>query len=160
MSNLSVFTPLMRQSVGFDRFNDLFETLLNEPKDSFESYPPYNIEKLGEDAYQITLAVAGFAEKDLEIMAEGERLVVRGHIEKEAGDKDRTFLHRGIAARHFERSFRLADHIKITGANLNAGLLTIDLVREIPEEKKPRMIPIAQGASKGLLGGKSLKKSH
>lgn len=156
MSNLSVFTPLMRQTVGFDRFNDLFETILNEnkngSKEGFETYPPYNIEKLGEDHYRITLAVAGFGENDLHIMAEGDTLSISGRIEKSEEEKTKTYLHRGIAARSFERSFRLADHIKIEGAQLGDGLLTVDLVREIPEEKKPRMIPISLGSPKGLLG--------
>ncbi len=151
MSNLISFTPLMRQTVGFDRFNDLFETLLNDSEDRFEAYPPYNIEKLGEDAYRITLAVAGFSEKDLDITAQDDRLLVSGKIENKAGDQDKTYLHRGIATRTFERTFRLADHIRVDGAALNDGLLTIDLVREVPEEKKPRMIPI-NGKSKGLLG--------
>jgi molecular chaperone IbpA len=152
MSNLSVFTPLMRQSVGFDRFNDLFETLLSDPKEGFQSYPPYNIEKRGADQYRITLAVAGFADKDLTITAEGERLKISGRIEKGPEEENApAYLHRGIAARSFERSFRLADHIRVEDAALADGLLTIDLVREIPEEKKPRMIPIA-GAAKGLLG--------
>lgn len=142
----------MRQSVGFDRFNDLFETMLNEPKENFESYPPYNIEKLGDDEYRITLAVAGFSGKDINITAEGDRLAVSGRIEKSEEDKNSTYLHRGIATRTFERSFRLADHIKVVGASLDDGLLTIELMREIPEEKKPRMIPIATGGSKGLLG--------
>ncbi len=152
MSNLSLFTPLMRQTVGFDRFNDLFENLLSDPKEGFETYPPYNIEKLGEDHYRITLAVAGFTEKDLNIMAEGDRLRVSGRIEKPAKEETKTFLHRGIAARSFERTFRLADHIKIEGASLGDGLLVVDLVREIPEEKKPRMISIQSGPAKNLLG--------
>jgi molecular chaperone IbpA len=156
MSNLSIFTPLMRQTVGFDRFNDLFETLLSEPKEGFETYPPYNIEKLGEDHYRITLAVAGFSEKELNVMAEGDTLSVSGRIEKSDKEEGKTYLHRGIASRSFQRSFRLADHIKIEQAGLNAGLLTIDLVREIPEEKKPRMIPIQSNTN---LLGQPKKKS-
>lgn len=154
MSNLVSFTPLMRQTIGFDRFNDLFENLMNDGEDRFESYPPYNIEKLDEDAYRISIAVAGFAEGDLDITAQDDRLIVSGRISDKAGDAGAQYLHRGIATRAFERTFRLADHIKVENAALENGLLTIDLAREVPEEKKPRMIPI-NGRSKGLLGKKS-----
>lgn len=159
MNQLATFTPLMRQTVGFDRFNDLFESLLSDTADKhFEAYPPYNIEKLGEDEYRITLAVAGFGEKDLDIMVENDRLTVSGKQETRAEEQEKTYLHRGIAARNFERVFRLADHIRVEGADLSDGLLTIGLVREIPEEKKPRMIPIS-GGGKSLLGkGKNAKK--
>lgn len=142
MNNLVSFTPLMRQTVGFDRFNDLFENLLSQGEDRFEAYPPYNIEKQGDDAYRITLALAGFAEKDLDIMVENDRLTIRGRREETEEKETANYLHRGIATRSFERSFRLADHIKVKGAELKDGLLTVDLIREIPEEKKPRMIPI------------------
>lgn len=156
MSNLATFTPLMRQTIGFDRFNDLFETMLNESSDkSFEAYPPYNIEKLGDDNYRITIAVAGFKEADLDITLEHDRLTVSGAMGDNRDDVE--YLHRGIATRNFQRTFRLADHILVESADLSDGLLTIDLQREIPEEKKPRMIPI-NGAGKTLLGGKSKKK--
>lgn len=158
MNQLATFTPLMRQTVGFDRFNDLFESLLNDSADKhFEAYPPYNIEKLSEDEYRITLAVAGFSGDDLDIMVEDGRLRVSGSQAEHEEKKGKTYLHQGIATRQFERSFRLADHIQIVGADLSDGLLTIDLVREIPEEKKPRMISIESGG-KSLLG-KSKKKS-
>lgn len=153
MSNLALFTPLMRQTVGFDRFNDLFETLLNEKDERFEAYPPYNIEKLSDDEYRITLAIAGFSEKDLDIMAEGDRLTIKGKIVQEEKEEKPNYLHRGIATRSFERMFRLADHIKVTDAAMKDGLLTVSLQREVPEEKKPRMIPI-NGKSKGLLSSK------
>lgn len=145
MSNLATFTPLMRQSVGFDRFNDLFESLLDDKKaDHFEAYPPYNIVKLSDDAYRIDIAVAGFRDEDLNIVAQDDRLVVTGrHIEEAAAGKQHNYLHRGIATRAFERTFRLADHIRIEDAVMENGMLSISLVREIPEEKKPRMIPIA-----------------
>ena len=152
MANLVSFTPLMRSSVGFDRFNDLFESLMDGAEERFDSYPPYNIEKCGDDEYRIVMAVAGFKISDLNITAQGDSLLVSGKIDDEA-DAERTYLHRGIAARAFQRTFRLADHIKITGADLQDGLLTISLEREVPEEKKPRMIPI--GHAKGLLGRKS-----
>lgn len=155
MNNLVSFTPLMRQTVGFDRFNDLFENLLNEKEERFESYPPYNIEKVSDDEYRIVMAVAGFADKDLNITVEGDRLSVSGKIETSEEEQGKTYLHRGIAGRTFERTFRLADHIQVRDADLSNGLLMIDLERIVPEEKKPRMIPIKNG--KGLLGGKKAK---
>lgn len=142
MSNLAIFTPLMRQTVGFDRFNDLFEKLLSDTDERFESYPPYNIEKVSDDAYRITLAVAGFRDEELNIVAENDVLKVSGRQNDETKDTAGNFLHRGIATRAFERTFRLADHIRVEAASLDHGLLSIDLVREVPEEKKPRMIPI------------------
>lgn len=142
MANLVSFTPLMRSSIGFDRFNDLFESLIEGADERFDTYPPYNIEKVGEDEYRIVMAVAGFTLSDLTITAEGDSLLVSGRIDDKT-EEDRVYLHRGIAARAFQRSFRLADYIKVTGADLRDGLLTISLVHEIPEEKKPRMIPIA-----------------
>lgn len=151
--NLVSFTPLMRQSVGFDRFNDLFESMLSESEERFESYPPYNIEKNGEDAYRITLAVAGFTEADLDITVQDDQLTVRGSIVDKDNKEDREYLHRGIATRAFERTFRLADHIRVEDAEMKDGLLTVHLIREVPEEKKPRMIPI-NGKSRGLLSGK------
>lgn len=155
MSNLATFTPLLRQSVGFDRFHDLFESMLDDRSEQFDSYPPFNIEKLGDDAYRITVAVAGFSESDLNIVVEDDRLTVSAQkVEKDSEDNHQ-YLHRGIAARAFERTFRLADHIKVESADLDHGLLTVSLVREVPEEKKPRMIPI--GSSKNLLGSKKKK---
>lgn len=151
MTNLSVFTPLMRQSVGFDRFNDLFETLVNDADERFEAYPPYNIEKTGENTYLITLAVAGFTEKDIDITAQDDQLKINGRIQNAADEKGKTYLHRGIATRTFERSFRLADYIRVADAKLENGLLSVSLEREVPEEKKPRLIPI-NGKSGGLIG--------
>lgn len=160
MSSLISFTPLMRQSVGFDRFNDLFESLLNQGEDRFDSYPPYNIEKQGESGYRITLAVAGFSEADLDITVKEDTLSISGKIQSAENTEAKQYLHRGIAARAFERTFRLADHIRVEDASLKDGLLNVSLVREVPEEKKPRMIPIngfTRSDSKGLLGNK--KKS-
>lgn len=163
MSNLAVFTPLMRQSVGFDRFNDLFESMLNESEDRFDTYPPYNIEKLDEegDEYRITVAVAGFAEEDINVVVQDDQLVVSASKTNKENEKQANYLHRGIATRAFERTFRLADHIRVTDANLENGLLTISMVREIPEEKKPRMIPIngqtAYTSKKGMLTKKKTK---
>ncbi len=157
MNNLVSFTPLMSKSVGFDRFNDLFESLLDDRDEGSFTYPPYNIEKVGDDDYRIVMAVAGFGEDDLNITAQDDKLIVTGHIqEKDKESQDSTYLHRGIATRAFERTFRLADHIKIQGADLKDGLLTISLQREIPDEKKPRMIPISGSANKTI----ESKKKH
>lgn len=147
---MTLTTPLMRQTVGFDRFNDLFETLLNDTTEGFDTYPPYNIEKLGEDDYRIVMAVAGFSMDDLNIVLENGELNISGRIhDKEKANKATQILHRGIGTRPFERQFRLADYIKVTSADMKDGLLTINLVREIPEEKKPRMIPIS-GSTKQI----------
>ena len=143
---LTLTSPLMRQTVGFDRFNDLFESLIQGTEERFDTYPPYNIEKTGDDSYRIVMAVAGFTLNDLSITAEGESLLVNGHMDEKLAEGT-TYLHRGIATRSFQRSFRLADHIKVTGAEMHDGLLTISLVREIPEEKKPRMIEIKSAPS-------------
>ena len=138
-------TPLFRSSVGFDRMMDLFESV-SRLDQAAPTYPPCNIEKTGEYEYRISLAVAGFSESDLEIEARENTLHVTGRQGKEEGGRQRRFLHRGIAARAFERSFRLADHVRVVGASLENGLLHVDLVREIPEAMKPRRIPIGAGA--------------
>lgn len=142
MSNLTLFSPILRQTVGFDRFNDLFENLLSEKENRLDSYPPYNIEKLQSDTYQITLAIAGFKQSDITITAQEDRLIIAGCISDTNEDATKNFLHRGIASRAFEKTFRLADHIRVIDATLENGLLTVKLVREIPEEKKLRIIPI------------------
>jgi molecular chaperone IbpA len=135
--------PLYRSTVGFDR---LFSML-----DGFEStpgYPPYNIERTGENAYRISVAVAGFGENDLSIEAKENTLTIKG--EKQARDEKTSgeVLYQGIAARAFERAFQLADYVQVKGAALENGLLHVDLVREIPEAKKPRVIPIGGGRPK------------
>ena len=132
------FTPIFRNSVGFDRLQTLAEAALQSDRYQ-SSYPPYNIEQVGEGGYRITMAVAGFSEKDLDVTAKEDTLVVSGKL----SDNDEvTYLHRGIAGRAFERRFELAEYIKVTGANLVNGLLEIELSREVPEEKKPRSIAI------------------
>jgi len=138
-------SPLYRSTVGFDR---LFATLdqLTNPENG-QTYPPYNIERTGEDAYRITMAIAGFGEKDLTIEAKQNSLTVRGEKTTEES-KEGEFLYRGIASRAFERRFQLADYVEITGASLENGLLHIDLVREIPEAMKPRTIAIGSAGSK------------
>ncbi len=133
-------SPLFRQTVGFDR---LIDTLAQSG--GFEpapNYPPYNIERTGENAYKITLAVAGFGREDLSIETRENTLTIRGAQTPVPTDSGREFLHQGIAARAFERRFQLADHVVVTGANLENGLLHVELVREIPEAKKPRRIDI------------------
>jgi len=138
MSTAFSLAPLFRSSVGFDRFNDLFETALrNEPG---SSYPPYNVEKHGDDQYRIVVAAAGFQEEDLELQVEKGVLTISGG--KRDTDESVTFLHQGIAQRAFKLSFRLADHIEIKDAALRNGLLSIDLLRVIPEEAKAKRIPI------------------
>jgi molecular chaperone IbpA len=135
------FTPLFRSSVGFDRLPDLLSDAIGRTE---STYPPYNIEKCGEDQYRIVLALAGFGKDDVEILVEQGRLLVRGHKPESDG---RTYLHRGIATRSFERHFDLADYVEVTNATMGEGLLVIDLKREIPEALKPRRIPISAGVS-------------
>jgi molecular chaperone IbpA len=132
-------TPLFRSTIGFDRMSRLIDAAMRAD-DSSVSYPPYNIEVLGEDAYRLTMAVAGFGENDINIVAQDSSLLIAGKIGK--GEEERKFLYRGIAGRAFERRFELADHIKVTGASLANGLLHVDLVREVPEAMKPRSIKI------------------
>ena len=143
------FSPLFRTTVGFDRMAPLMDSLANEPTNSF---PPYNIEATDEDNYRITMAVAGFGEDDIEITAQDAQLLVNGRLNRNEAEDNRTFLHRGIAERAFERRFNLAEHVVVKDARLENGLLHIDLVREVPEEKKPRKIAIAGGDPKALEG--------
>ena len=134
------FAPLYRSTVGFDRLFNLFDQL-GGVDGSAPTYPPYNIERTGENAYRITVAVAGFKEDELSIEAKENTLTIRG--EKQAKQESAgEVLYQGIAARAFERRFQLADHVFVKGANLENGLLHVDLEREIPEAMKPRQIPI------------------
>ena len=137
-------SPLYRASIGFDRMMNLLDAP-SRVEDG--SYPPYNIEKTGDNAYPITMAVAGFGEQDIDITVQESRLIIKASKEKETEDKVKTYLHRGIATRAFERRFDLADYIKVTGARLENGILSIDLAREVPEAMKPRTIAI-QAADK------------
>lgn len=134
--------PLYRSTVGFDRLFSMLDQLGGAETTS--TYPPYNIERTGEDAYRITIAVAGFTEADLSIEAKENTLSVRGE-KREKEEKKGELLFQGIAAHSFERRFQLADHVEVKGASLENGLLHIDLVREIPEAMKPRHIPIGGG---------------
>ncbi len=140
MNNID-FSPLYRSSVGFDRLASLLDQSLQQSQSS-SGYPPYNIEVVDELKYTITLAVAGFEEKDLDLQVENGVLSVRGS--KSSDDKNRSYLYQGIANRNFERKFSLADHVEVKGANLSNGMLTIDLMKEIPEAMKPRKIQISQ----------------
>ena len=140
MSTAFSMAPLFRNSVGFDRFSDLFETALRN--DSSGGYPPYNVEKRGEDSYRIVVATAGFQQDDLDLQVEKGVLSVSGSKRESTSEEGVTFLHQGIAQRAFKLSFRLDDHIEIKGANLSNGLLSIDLQRVVPEEAKAKRIPI------------------
>ncbi len=131
-------SPLYRSAIGFDRFAQLVDSALRS--EAQPSYPPYNIELVEEDKYRISMAVAGFDRKELEIETERDTLKVVGRRQKDA--EERKYLHRGIAARDFEHRFQLADHVKVVGASLENGLLNIELVREVPEAMKPRRIEI------------------
>jgi molecular chaperone IbpA len=135
------FTPFRRSTVGFDRLFDLLESSLPVA----DSHPPFDLEQRGEDSYRITLAVAGFRADEIEVTAERNMLTVSG---RKADADDGRFIHRGITARSFERRFGLADHVHVRGAELRDGMLSIDLVREIPEEMKPRRIEIRGGESR------------
>jgi molecular chaperone IbpA len=132
------FSPLYRSSIGFDNLASLLDSARRIDQGG-NSYPPYNIERTGEDAYRITMAVAGFNQSELNIESKENVLAING-IKDKADDKN--YLYHGIAERNFERRFQLADHVKVTGAKLENGLLHVDLVREIPEAKKPRTIQI------------------
>jgi molecular chaperone IbpA len=131
-------TPLYRSAIGFDRLANMIDTA--NRSDQQPSYPPYNIELLGENEYRITMAIAGFSKDELDIQSESGSLTIKGS--KSQDDGDRTYLYQGIAGRNFERRFQLADHVKVVKANLENGLLHVDLVREIPEAMKPRQIEI------------------
>jgi len=133
------FSPMFRSVVGFDRLNRMMESALEAEEGG---YPPYNIEKIGEDNYRITMAVAGFTPQDLEVVAKENTLTIAGRSVPSEEEKAKTYLYRGIAARAFERRFQLADHIKVGEAKLANGLLSVDLTREIPEAAKPRVIQV------------------
>lgn len=140
-------SPLYRSTVGFDRIFSILDSL-GGVDNGAATYPPYNIERTGENAYRITMAVAGFGEADLAIEAKESVLTVKGERAEQA-EKGREVLYRGIAGRSFERRFQLADHVEVRGARLENGLLHIDLVRELPEALKPRKIAITSGGDKG-----------
>jgi molecular chaperone IbpA len=136
------FSPYRRSTVGFDRLFDMIESARADISDS---WPPFNLEKEGEEGYRITLAVAGFRPDEIEVVAQQNQLIVTGRKEEPDGDDDR-FLHRGISARAFERRFQLADFIQVRSADFDNGLLSISLEREVPEAMKPRRIEIGAGS--------------
>ena len=139
------FSPLYRSTVGFDRLFTMLDSLAQP--ESAQTYPPYNIERTGEDAYRISMAVAGFAEADINIEAHRNVLTVKGERKEENGEGSE-LLYRGIASRAFERRFQLADHVEVVGATLKNGLLHIDLKCSVPEELKPRKIDIKAASAK------------
>ena len=139
-------SPFYRSTVGFDRLLAMLDKAVGADQNT-PAYPPYNIERTGENAYRITLAVAGFGEEELSVETRENTLTVRGSKEPSAKDEKREVIYQGIAGRAFERRFQLADHVIVTGATYRNGLLHIDLIREVPEAQKPRMIPINGGKS-------------
>ncbi|MFL4993063.1 MULTISPECIES: Hsp20 family protein [Microvirga] len=139
--------PLYRNTVGFDRLFSMLDQLVSV--DAAPSYPPYNIERTGENAYRISIAVAGFTDRDLTIEVKENTLSVRGE-RKPDEERKVDVLHQGIAARSFDRRFQLADGVQVTGAALENGLLHLDLVREIPEAKKPKLIPISSNGTRTI----------
>ena len=140
--------PLYRSTVGFDRLFSMLDQVSGF--DAGSTYPPYNIERTGENAYRITLAVAGFAENDISIEAKQNTLTIKGEKQAKTDEKKGEVLYQGIAARSFERVFQLAEHVEVKGASLENGLLHVDLVREVPEAAKPRQIRIANSDAKAL----------
>src|SRR5210317_608855 len=142
------FTPLYRASVGFDQIADMMDRVLYNDPATQNSYPPYNIEKTADDAYRISVAVAGFSDQDLTVEVRENALIIAGQKPKE--DQEKSYLHRGIATRAFERKFQLADHVRVKGASHIDGMLHIDLVRELPESVKPRRIDIATPNTRAL----------
>ncbi len=149
------FAPLHRATIGFDQIADMMDRVLTNDV-AQPSYPPYNIEKTDADTYRISVAVAGFSEADLSVEVKENSLVVAG--KKAAEDQERSYLHRGIATRAFERRFALADHVRVTGASHENGMLNIDLKREVPEALKPRRIEItsAKAIEKDVVDAKAV----
>jgi molecular chaperone IbpA len=141
------FSPFYRSTVGFDRLFNRLDTLVGQEA---KSYPPYNIEKLGDNAYRISIAVAGFSQSDVVIESKENSLSIKGAKAPESEEKSREFLHRGIAERAFELRFQLAEYVEVAGATLENGLLHIELKREVPESKKARQIAIGTGSTKTI----------
>ncbi len=146
------FSPLFRSSIGYDHLVNMLDTASRAEHQT--SYPPYNIERLSGDSYWITMAVAGFSESDITIVSEKNMLSITGEQDTK---EEKEYLHRGIAARNFERKFQLADHVKITGAKLENGMLNVSLQREIPESMKPRKIEINSVSNEVLLNNHSVE---
>jgi len=146
----SEFAPLFRSTVGFDRLFDMLENSVRS------DWPPYDIEKKGENEYSITMAIAGFTANEVELSQHGPELTVTGL--KSSGSQDRQILHRGLAGRNFKQVFRLADYVKVANASLENGLLSIDLIREIPEELKPRRIAITSSQGPAQVASKTVEQ--
>ncbi|MCH8348239.1 MAG: Hsp20 family protein [Proteobacteria bacterium] len=146
-------SPLMQSAIGFDELFRMAEKTAKGFDAAERSYPPYNIEKHGQDDYRITMALAGFGLADISVSLEDGLLTVSGKVTETEQDEDRQFIHRGIATRAFQRKFQLAGEILVTGASFDNGLLHIELMREVPEHKKPRDIPIAAGTAGPVLEG-------
>ena len=147
------FSPFYRSTVGFDRLFDRLDSLTAQEA---KTYPPYNIERLDNEAWRISVAVAGFSKGDISIEAADNSLVIKGGKPAPAESETRTFLHRGIAERSFELRFQLGDHVEVRNAELENGLLHIELKREVPENKKPRQIEINTGATDTVIEDKSV----
>lgn len=150
-------TPLLRSTIGFDQINRLFDTVARG-EGAEPGFPPYNIEKSGEDDYRITMALAGFSEDDLDVTLHEGVLIISGKSQQE--EEDRNFLYRGIAQRAFERRFRLADTIRVESATFENGMLHVDLKREVPEHMKPRKIEIAKSVSSKAIEGTGKNKKE
>ena len=148
------FSPLYRSSIGFDRLASLIDAATRSDN-SQTTYPPYNIESVDDDHYRIAMAVAGFAQQDLEIESKSNQLTVKGT--KNSGDQKKQYLHRGIAERSFDHRFQLADFVRVESANLENGLLHIELVRELPEAMKPRNIEIHSASPDRLIEAEKAK---
>lgn len=146
-------TPLLRSTIGFDQINRFFDAATRG--DQEQSYPPYNIEKVDDDSYRITMAVAGFGQEDMDLTLQDGVLIISGKAQDDQQDKDRNYLYRGIARRAFERRFRLAETIRVLGASFENGLLNIDLKREVPEHMKPQKIQINKTVSARALSEKA-----
>jgi molecular chaperone IbpA len=147
--------PLYRSTVGFDRLFSLLDQVSGFDGNNASTYPPYNIERTGENAYRITVAVAGFSEAEISLEAKQNTLTIKGEKQAKTDEKKGEVLYQGIAGRAFERVFQLAEHVEVRGASLENGLLHVDLVREVPEAMKPRQIPIGNGGKARVLDAKA-----
>lgn len=152
MQNLD-FSPFYRSTVGFDRLFNRLDTIVGQET---KTYPPYNIEKIDEDSWRVSVAVAGFSQDDIAIESKENSLTIKGGKSAETDEEERAFLHRGIAERSFELRYQLGDYVEVVGAALENGLLNIDLKREVPDNKKARQIPIAGATKNGKITDKSV----
>lgn len=153
------FSPLYRSFVGLDRMAGLIDAATQQLDSTGSAYPPYNIAQIGEDQYNIELAVAGFSQDDIEIESHENVLTITGRKGLREADENTSYLHRGIAERGFERRFQLADHVKVTNARLENGLLSVSLLRELPEALKPRKIEIESSPNKNLTSKTASRKA-